>query len=155
MVNITEFKEENAAAASELIHSVLEKNNKDDMPDFALKQLFEVYKPEGLKQLAKSRKRKLYVAHKDENIVGTVGIEENNITTLFVNPQFQMKGIGTQLLKFAEDKIRRTNYSHLMVNSSLSAIPFFQKFGFKKSSDFILEGEVVSQLMKKPFNSIY
>ena len=63
------------------------------------------------------------------NIVGTVTVKKNEICRLFVLPQNQHKGVGRQLLDFAEAIIAE-EYSEICVDSSLPAKSIYMKRGY-------------------------
>lgn len=75
----------------------------------------------------------VYVIEIDLKIVGTVTIKENEIARLFVLPNLQQKGIGTQLLDFAEHNILR-KYSTIYLDSSLPAKEMYLRRGYKATS---------------------
>ncbi len=148
MVKIRRFENMDAIPASELILASLQKLDKT--PESAKDQLFQVYTPEGLIEL--SKKRQLYVAVEHSSLVlGTIGISENIITTLFVHPMHMNEGIGTMLLEHAENKIKNQSYSHIKSISSIEARPFFEKFGYRLVSDVLIDGKTVSYNMQKAF----
>lgn len=148
-MEIREFTESDAERLSEMISTTLKEVTSRDTPQFAVDQLLEVYTPQGLVSLPKTRK--LFVAEAEGLVIGSVGIEENNITTLFVDHRFIGNGVGTELLEFAENKISLNNYSHVKLTSSLGAIGFFEKKGYKKASDVIIEGQTVSYNVIKAY----
>ena len=57
---------------------------------------------------------------KNNKIVGTVTIRENEIARLFVLPDYQGKGYGKELLEFAEAEIAK-HYNEIIIDASLSA----------------------------------
>lgn len=149
IMEIREFTESDAERLSELIKTTLTEITSQDTPQFAINQLLEVYTAEGL--INRPKTRKLYVAEAEGLIIGSVGIEENNITTLFVDHRFLKNGVGTDLLEFAEKKVSLNNYSHVKLTSSLGAIGFFEKKGYQKTSDVVLEGQTVSYNVIKAY----
>lgn len=62
---------------------------------------------------------------------GTVTIKENAVNRLFVLPEFQSHGFGSQLMDFAEGKIAE-NYSQIHIDSSLAAKEMYLKRGYKE-----------------------
>ncbi|MCH5271033.1 MAG: GNAT family N-acetyltransferase [Lachnospiraceae bacterium] len=62
---------------------------------------------------------------------GTVTIKENAVNRLFVLPEFQSRGFGSQLMDLAEEKIGE-NYSRIHIDSSLAAKDMYLKRGYKE-----------------------
>ncbi|MFP4403748.1 MAG: GNAT family N-acetyltransferase [Nanoarchaeota archaeon] len=149
MILIEQFNELHSEDASKLIKENLIHINSKDTPKFAINELFNVYTPNNLIEMAKHRK--FFVLKKEEKIIGTIAVDLNNITTLFIDLNFQNKGYGSILLEHAEKIIKTQNYSHIKLNSSISAINFFDKKGYKIISNVEMEGQTVSYLMSKAF----
>jgi len=64
-------------------------------------------------------------------VVGTVTIKENEISRLFVSPQYQGKGYGRALLDFAEEKIFKQS-DKICLDASLPAKTIYLKRGYKE-----------------------
>ncbi|MEK5330175.1 GNAT family N-acetyltransferase [Lysinibacillus sp. FSL W8-0992] len=84
--------------------------------------------------------RKLWVAHKDGQVVGTVAtVKENEIqwvTALAVHPQYQGQGIGTALLSFSKDYASKQNAKFVMLDVEIEnrkAISIYERAGFMKA----------------------
>jgi ribosomal protein S18 acetylase RimI-like enzyme len=77
----------------------------------------------------------------NDRIVGTASIFEKNhnnlyISTMAVNPHYQKKGIGYQLLEYISNFARKKNFHQLSLESFKplkSAIRLYEKYGFKKT----------------------
>lgn len=65
-------------------------------------------------------------------IVGIIGLQNNQVRTFFVDPDFQGKGIGRQLYMFLEEEARRRGVTELVVEGSPIAEPIYARFGFTK-----------------------
>ncbi len=71
--------------------------------------------------------------------------DEFYIFILAVLPDFQSKGIGSWLLKFAENKAKEENFkklSLLVMRENIRGIKFYERNGFKKEKEYT----------KKPMN---
>lgn len=55
----------------------------------------------------------------EENVIGTVTVKENEINRLFVLPEYQSRGYGSQLIDFAEGKIAE-QFTYVHIDSSLA-----------------------------------
>mgnify|MGYP005799320057 CR=1 FL=1 len=67
-----------------------------------------------------------------ERIAGTITIKENEICRLFVLPEFQGKGYGTQMLDFAENMIFQ-KYRRCELAASFPAKSLYLKRGYKEA----------------------
>lgn len=65
----------------------------------------------------------------NDTIVGTVTIKENEICRLFVLPQYQKMGYGSQLLDFVERSIFR-QYDTCVVDASLASKEIYLHRGY-------------------------
>ena len=68
--------------------------------------------------------------NKDNQIVGTVTIKENEIARLFVLPEYQGNGYGKELLYFAEAEVAK-HYNEIIIDASLSAKAIYLKRGYQ------------------------
>ena len=74
-------------------------------------------------------------------ITGTASLHQRNkkslhINTMAVDPRYQNKGIGLQLLQYISDVAKQKNLQQLSLETSKpleKAIKFYKKFGFKKT----------------------
>ena len=81
----------------------------------------------------------LYVMYNDDEAVGVcVLTDEGNgiceLKNIAVKPEFQRKGLGRQLLEFAEERCRG-RYSRLILGTGDSplTVPFYEKCGFRRT----------------------
>lgn len=65
------------------------------------------------------------------NAVGTVTIKGNAVNRLFVLPEWQSHGYGSQLMDFAEDKIAE-RFTYVHIDSSLAAKEMYLRRGYKE-----------------------
>lgn len=72
------------------------------------------------------------VAEGDAGVVGfaELNIGEGAIKGIYVHPHHSRLGLGTMLLQALESRARSAGVRELTAESSLTAVPFFQKFGF-------------------------
>ena len=97
----------------------------------------------------------VYLIFDEEEAIGTVTIKENEICRLFVLPEYQHKGVGRQLLDYAEKMIAE-NYTEIYLDSSLPAKNTYLKRGYVavEAHKIVTEnGDVLCyDLMKKNSN---
>ena len=96
----------------------------------------------------------IFVAKKDIRIIGYIEvINLNHIYLLFVEKEFQKKGIARKLSDFALRILKEKNIElkEITVNSTLSAVRFYEKLGFIKIADYQFKNGILSFPMKKVF----
>ena len=67
------------------------------------------------------------VALIDKKVVGFGSIIENNLKSLYVDPDFQKRGVATKILKHLEEKLTKPIESKVSKN----AVEFYHKHGYK------------------------
>ncbi len=72
----------------------------------------------------------IYVAEKDEQVVGFVGLGRRRLDFLYVLPGMQAKGVGSALMKTALAKLPRP-VRLVVFTDNERAKNLYQKFGFK------------------------
>ncbi|MBU4246214.1 MAG: GNAT family N-acetyltransferase [Nanoarchaeota archaeon] len=127
---IRKFKKEDARKVSNLIRKALVEVNSKDYPPSAIQYLCDEYSPKRL--IDASKKRAIFVAAENAKIFGIVGIENNHVFNLFVNPTFHGIGIGTRLMAHAEKIVKNRGYSFVELPSSITADKFYKKLGYKE-----------------------
>lgn len=113
----------------ELILSTIDTlNSKDYLPE-TIKIMKAWQNEESLKK--KFSEGTYYLAIDDSKVVGVGGLVKEEISTMFVNPTYNGKGIGGTILKMLEDKAREKGIKKLSLGSTLTAHPFYNKCGYK------------------------
>ena len=81
----------------------------------------------------------------DDGIIkGMIRINGNEIEKLFIEPQFQSRGIGAELLKFA---VESKNADFLWVlEYNKQGMEFYRKHGFELTGDKMIEDDIVPLL---------
>lgn len=102
-----------------------------NISDYTLEQVkawVDVDRDQFNDNLAKSYAR---VISNHEQIVGFGNIDDKGYIDLFyVGADYQRQGVGQKLL---HDLEKSSNYTSFMVNSSITAKPFFEKMGYKET----------------------
>ena len=99
----------------------------------------------------------VWLLEEDGCLVGTVTVKGNAVNRLFVLPQHQSSGYGSQLMDFAENKIaEKFNYVH--IDSSLAAKQMYLKYGYREkktcripadNDDILIYDEMEKQVAKQ------
>ena len=73
-----------------------------------------------------------YVATREDLIVGTgmVNLASGKVDAIFVHPSHMGMGVGKELLAHLESLARRVGLTHLHLESTLNAAPFYRACGF-------------------------
>ena len=76
-------------------------------------------------------KRLLAVALVDDKVVGMIETYgTNRISLLFVDSEYQRKGIATSLMSKIASELKMRGYGEIVLNSSPYGLPFYKHFGF-------------------------
>lgn len=75
-----------------------------------------------------------YKIFMDENANYFIGWKFNYIGYLFLTPKVQNEGIGSKILKFAEDEIRK-DYDHAWLFAHPYSHRFYEKHGYIKQAE--------------------
>ena len=100
------------------------------------------------------------VAEADDQFIGVVAVRDNShLFHLFVTPAFQGRGVAHQLWHAAKGQaVRAGNAGRFTVNSSLRAVPVYERFGFVASGPSIAKHGISFQpmllLSVQPFTSV-
>lgn len=84
-------------------------------------------------------KGECYIATQDKNLVGVIILQAKTINNIEIKnvaiaPEYQGRGFGKLLLRFATRQSKRKGYKKLIIgtgNSSLSQLALYQKEGFE------------------------
>jgi GNAT superfamily N-acetyltransferase len=126
---IIRFKNEHAIAVSELIVENLKTVNIRDYPEELVDALAAYKNPHHLSESAE--KCDAFVAVENGRILGVAMLDGNRIANMFVHTRVQGRGIGKSLLAHIEGLARRRQISRLVVDSSITAVGFYTKCGYR------------------------
>lgn len=147
-MKIRNFKPEDADAVSFVIRQTMRVSNSSDYSLEILEPLIEYFSPE--KVLLLNQERHCLVAEFDKKIVGTVAVENSELVTFFVLPEYQRTGIGMKLLQAIERLAVENKINLLKVEASITGTSFYEKFGYRRTG-FVKDGTAGKQigLMKR------
>ncbi len=77
-------------------------------------------------------KTKPYLAIADDKLVGFTEFYDNYIDCFYVHHEYQGKGVGKMLINNILKIAKQKEQTFLKVDASITAKPFFEKFGFKE-----------------------
>ena len=96
----------------------------------------------------------LIASFDEEEILGCCVLSPVNETTLrlrqmAVQDQVQGKGIGAAIMSFSEDLARDKGYKTMMMHARISAIGFYEKFGYILKGEEFVEVNLPHYIMYK------
>jgi N-acetylglutamate synthase-like GNAT family acetyltransferase len=146
-MRIRKFKKEDARKVSDLIRKCLREVNSKDYSKKVIDFMISHFSPKTI--IANSEKRKIFVAVEKEKIIGTASIHDDVILTVFVNPKIHGKGIGRKLMMKVENEAKKNGFKSVKLPSSITAIDFYKKLGYKKVKEKFEENFGKTIIMKK------
>ncbi len=163
MIEIVDYNDKYAEDLSRLIIRNLLEVNINDYDADILKEHEKEFSVDNLKAKLK-RREKVFVALSDSKVVGTAGIEkswknddgEYWILTVFVNPDYHKKGIGSRLIKAIEEyAINTIKAKILIIPASKTACEFYEKMGYVYKDGIKKLNENNVYLMQKKLINVF
>ena len=131
MIFIRTFEPDDAEAVSALIRRTMRESNSRDYPLDRLQPLIDYFSPEKVRRLG--RERVCLVAEIDQQLIGTAALDEAELATFFVLPEYQGQGIGTRLLGAIEEHALMQGITCITVDSSLTGAAFYGRMGYLRT----------------------
>jgi GNAT superfamily N-acetyltransferase len=128
-----------AAAISQIIIGTLRESNAQDYSAEIINQVERSFSPQAI--LSLMTQRQVFVALLDNRIVATASLDHDVVRSVFVEPAYQGKGIGRQLMKNIQSSAIAEGRNFLRVPSSITAEGFYASLGFIKIRDAFHESE--------------
>lgn len=134
-LTLPRFQNGDEFAVSDVICTTLAISNRKDYSPAFIEENIRSHSPELV--AASAAQMHFYVALDGETIIGCGGIteyrgssEESYLTTIFVLPEAQGKGVGRRIVEAleADEYFRRAWRTEL--GSSLAAVDFYRKLGY-------------------------
>jgi len=129
------IEERDLHRVSALIQNTLLVSNLADYDLEIIGNLLSAFSPQELRALA--RKRRIYIFEEDGVLLGTIGLEDDKVYNFFVSPDRQGSGVGGELLDFVENQARVEGRRKLTVDSSLTAVSFYRRKGYRQTGEQI------------------
>jgi putative acetyltransferase len=130
-MKIRDFEARDAEPLSALIRHTMATSNTADYPLERLQPLMDYFSPE--KVLLLSGERICLVAELEGMVVGTVALEDAELCTFFVHPDYQGEGIGSQLLAAIEQRAVAAGVEQIHTDASLTGAPFYERRGYQRT----------------------
>ncbi|EMO6742059.1 GNAT family N-acetyltransferase [Klebsiella pneumoniae] len=120
--------EADAEDISAVIISALRETNANDYSPEIIARVEKSFSAAAVRRLIENRK--VFVATRKGEIVGTASLDGKVVRTVFVSPVNHGQGVGTQLMAEIEQTAYMRGVSVLTVPSSVTAVSFYSKLGF-------------------------
>jgi GNAT superfamily N-acetyltransferase len=128
MISIRPYTHYDAELVSMVIRQTMRISNSHDYPIERLLPLIDYFSPQKVDLL--NDERRCLVAEVDQQIVGTAALEESELCTFFVLPDYQGQGIGAKLLAALEQIAREAAIDAIHVAASVTGALFYQRMGY-------------------------
>ena len=129
-MRIRKIKKEDAVEVSNIIRRCLREVNSKDYPKKAITGLCNFFTPDLI--IKNMGDRTMYVAVEEGNVIGTSSLKGDKVFTVFVNPDYHGRGVGSKLMDKVEELARDKKYKILKVPSGLSSLDFYRHRGYKE-----------------------
>jgi|SRR3989344_1164164 len=149
---IRKFRESDAEEVSRLIEKVFIKSIAETFRKKGVRNFLKHETAENV--LKRARTRAVMVAVSDRKIIGVVEIakDESRIRRLFVDNNYQGKGIGSRLFRKMERVCMERNPKSIKIYASVNAVGFYESMGYRKFGGIRENKEgIIYQLMVKKF----
>ncbi|MDD2758339.1 MAG: GNAT family N-acetyltransferase [Patescibacteria group bacterium] len=85
--------------------------------------------------MEKFKKTQIFFVAIDRNkIIGLIRGNPGKIVNLFVDGKYHHNGTGKKLMERFQAEAKKINSKEIKIKSSLYAVPFYKKMGFKKTT---------------------
>jgi len=125
---IRNFKSKDSLEVCEIIKRNLIEVNSKDYPTHIINNMCSLYTSDHIIEIAKVRN--IYVAELNGKIIGTASLENNTICAVYVNINYQNRGIGRKLISFIEDVAKNNSINLLRIHASLTSLNFYYAIGY-------------------------
>lgn len=117
---------------SRLVQDTLEKINIADYSPQEIEAWKEADTPQKIKERIQDKERYICVAEDGNKIVGVGSLKGNEITAIYVKSNMVGRGVGSSVLAHLEEFAKEQSCTELSMDSSLTAVNFYKKHGYKK-----------------------
>ncbi|MFH1426623.1 MAG: GNAT family N-acetyltransferase [Candidatus Kerfeldbacteria bacterium] len=144
--------EQDAFAVAEMIRNTYRECNMEEGSQEAIQAYLDFFDPVDNLQNIKAKfagSQIAFVAEEDVRIVGFVRGTMGRAFNLYVDSAFHGRGIGRELMTAFEKWALGRGIKTVRVRSSLHAVPFYEKLGYKKTWGLPTKHGLRVQRMKK------
>ena len=99
------------------------------LPEEIVAYLARTYSPSHI--VERLREREVFVAVLDGRVIGTAGLKNDAVRSVFVICEHQGRGIGQALMRHIEELARSRDIRRLTIPASAAGRPFYQSLGYR------------------------
>ena len=138
---IREIKKEEYELAGKLIwDTYLKTEAKNDTLDGQNRFYTEFVDGDDLNNMLNNETLHLFGYYDDDTLMGLISFMNNGyIMHLFVGMDYMHRGIARKLLEFIFKEAKNQGFNSVTLDSSVYALDFYKKLGFKELGDKIVE----------------
>ena len=129
-MRIRKIRKEDATEVSNTIRRCLREVNSKDYPKKLITSLCDFFTPALI--VKNMGDRTIYVAVENNHVIGTASLKGDKVFTVFVNPDYHGRGVGSKLMDKVEELAKDKKYKILKVPSSLSSVEFYKHRGYRE-----------------------
>jgi putative acetyltransferase len=135
---------EDSGNISSLLRETFKELNSKDYPQEHIDAWVKFDSPERVREKIENYDLRNFLAIENDEIVGFMSVSTKKaiLSSLYVKPEKAGRGLGSSLLQFAEDLSKQSGKTEMTLNSSLTAVEFYEKKDYKKVQeiDLLVEG---------------
>jgi len=141
MIEIRTTQQSDYEKAGRMVQETLRLSFKDLYSQELIEAFCKKYELENF--IKKAEQIDYFVAEDSINkeIVGIIGLKDNEVRTFFVHPHYQGQSIGTKLYNRLEHEAKRRGIAKLILEGSPLGRPVYEHFGFTKIKTITKERE--------------
>lgn len=131
---------EDSEDISSLLRDTFKDVNSKDYPQEHIDAWVKFDSPERVREKIESGDFRNFLAIENEKIIGFLSVSTRQaiLSSLYVKSTETGRGIGSDLLQFAEDLTQSSGRTEMTLNSSLTAVKFYEKKEYKKVKEINL-----------------
>lgn len=153
MIEVRRYRRSDARAVSALISRTYASFNAEEGTPEGVRAYVERFRVSGktTEEINErfARTPVFFVAMDGSEPIGLVRGRDSHLVNLYVDGGHHREGIATYLFSRFEEVCCRAGYSEITVRSSLFAVPFYTRMGFKKTTGIRTMHGLKVQPMKK------
>jgi GNAT superfamily N-acetyltransferase len=128
-MEILDYKESYFEEIYNVVHNTIEKIYPKYYPRKAVDFFHKHHSKENMLEKLINEYTKVLIENR--KIIGTGSVKNNEIGRFFILPEYQNRGYGKILLKELENTIIENDHEEITLSSSLGAVFFYKRCGYK------------------------